>query len=904
MNKYSHTLNLPQTPFPMRARLGVSEPQSWDRWSRDGLHRLTPPQGFLLHDGPPYANGPIHLGHLLNKTLKDFVVRDRSMRGVPSCLMPGWDCHGLPIEHRVLKQQGPLQGLELRRACARYAQGQKQNQDEQMRRLLLKADFSSAYTTMSPSYERATLELFALLVERGLVERKARPVYWSVDHQTALAEAELLYKPKRSKAAYVRLQTSRTALEERFGDLPTFPEGQGLLVWTTTPWSLPANLAVAVAPDLPYVLAHWRGQGLVVGRDRLEVLPGAQVLAELKGAQLAGLSYTPPLGMERAPGAHSVLVAEHVQSTEGSGLVHIAPGHGLEDFHAAPHLPVYCPVGPDGRFVDDPRLPRWLVGRSALDSSEDLLEALRASGSLVRSHHHEHSYPHDWRSGGPVLQRATAQWFLVMDRALPEGATLREASLQALDSVDFHPPRAKRRLRAMLERRPDWCLSRQRAWGLPLPAFFDAQGHPWMPPEAVRSVAEAFGEHGSDLWFQATPKELLGDLHPAGAQLQKGADVFDVWFEAGASWWAVASAKLGRPQADLYLEGSDQHRGWFQASLLLSVAAGFKAPFRAVMTHGFVLDGDGFKMSKSLGNTLSVAELLKTYGADVLRLWVATVDPTGDVRADHARLKDASQQYRKLRNTLRFLLGACGSPSARPHCAPETLEAWVLSTFDRMVSQFLQAMEALDFQRALRTVSLFCSQTLSSQYLPAVKDRLYCDPPQSERRLRAQSALYEMAEGLVRLLAPLLPHTADEAWRSLHQARAEDARSVHSLNYPQPAKRTAPSPAWRAALVVRERALLALEGHRSEGGATKPLDTKLILPDPQGALASLSLGDLADFMGVSEVEMTPSDEAVRVVDLRSRPMCERSRRRDPTVKRRACGALLSDRDARALNKLL
>ncbi|MGD9692281.1 MAG: isoleucine--tRNA ligase [Phycisphaerales bacterium] len=972
---YKSTLNLPRTSFPMKASLVQNEPSSLKRWAAADLHariraaRAGSP-AFVFHDGPPYANGDIHLGHLLNKTLKDMVVRVQNMEGRDCLYVPGWDCHGLPIEAKVVtdlvtsKKMDKIAALApdarrmaVRRECQKYAEKYVKLQAGQMQRLLTLADYEHPYLTMLPAFEGATLELFAILVEQGLIFRQRKPVHWSIANQTALAEAELEYEDREDPSVYVDFEAADPdAVYDAFGLPPApaedseeqdasgheFPGGRptvrpSFMIWTTTPWTLPANLAIAVNPAFEYALVRMDGAVTVLAKDLVEKVAKigkceeAKILATTTGSKLVGLTYRHPFvdgaalaaSIDAEPDAlHRIVSAEYVTLEDGTGLVHTAPGHGVEDYQTGlrERIPIYCPVREDGTY--DATAPDWLQGMSVWDANTSVTGHLRNSGHLFHHHMFTHSYPHDWRSKTPVIFRATEQWFIGVDRPTKrEDKSLRRLGLDfASKDIGFVPEWGRNRLRGMLESRPDWCISRQRAWGLPIPAFFQRESDgsitTLLTPSSVRAVAKTVREKGSDVWFQASPTDILAHYNLASdpdapknidlSRLEKASDIFDVWFESGSSWWSVMVERdIGFP-VDLYLEGSDQHRGWFQSSLLCGLGAKGRPPYRTLLTHGFIVDRDGRKMSKSLGNTLNVEDLLKEFGADVCRWWVASLAYESDIKADLEFFKTAGEAYRKVRNTLRFMLSnladlpandAGGSP------APTSIDAWALSEFDHLHERVRRAYGEYDFREASQAIYDFCNDTLSSVYLAVVKDRLYCDRPDSPRRRQSQRALRTITQGLCKLLAPVLPHTADEAYRALLGIAKQDDRpetSVHLETFGQPTGVRADK-AWPRALDARDAGLLALEAERKrEGGVENPLDAGVTLPDPDRALSTFDARDLADLLGVSRVNVDASTSSATVTDLRAEPRCERSWKRDGTVKERSDGGMLSDRDAEAV----
>ena len=950
---YKSGLNLPRTSFSMKANLVQNEPAQLKKWQQANLYdrirsaRAGRPK-FVFHDGPPYANGAIHIGHLMNKVLKDMVVRSKTMAGFDCAYVPGWDCHGLPIEHKVLSEQHERNTaaaqptpfgrgssgrasadeiIKVRRACKKYAEKYIKLQSQQLQRLLTVADYDHPYLTMSPDYEAAVLEVFAELVGKGLVYRALKPVHWSIANQTALAEAELEYEDRQDTSVYALFDVADAAA------LPaslSAPQGAAtaLMIWTTTPWTLPANMAVAVHERYEYGL-YKVGEGFAVIATDLAAKvisaaghdPGDPV-GTCRGGELLSTRYHHPFVERTSP----VVLAEYVTLEDGTGLVHTAPGHGVDDYHTGIRegIDIYCPVRDDGTFDDS--VPDWLHGLDVWQANGVIVEHLRGSGHLFHTHQFTHSYPHDWRSKTPVIFRATEQWFAGVDKPFDdEDSSLRHRALTVTDGdVQFIPEWGRNRMRGMVESRPDWCLSRQRAWGLPIPAFFNENGEVLLTEASVRAVANVVRSQGSDAWFKLSPEQLLKDYNPTNdpdapawaksdirhstSEITNSCDIFDVWFESGSSWHAVIRQRFGDEAypTDLYLEGSDQHRGWFQLSLLPALGVTGRAPFRVVLTHGFMVDKDGRKMSKSQGNALKVEDLLKDFGADVCRWWVSSLNTENDIKVDHKFFELAGEEYRKVRNTLRFILGNLGDFAFdRDKVRFEdddasSIDAWATKAIIDLSDVVLAAYERFDFRKAHEAIFNFCNDTMSAVYLAAVKDRLYCDRFDSRRRRRTQTTLYRIATTLVRLLAPILPHTVEQAW---HALEGDDVESIHLKMFGDvDCMRQIPiDPDWPSLMTRRDQWLKAIEDTRQRRGIDNPLDMGIELTVLLDSLKRFDPIDLADLCGVSRFILVNGADHLEVLDLRDEPRCERSWKRDGSVRQRADGGMLSDRDADAVS---
>jgi len=864
---YRDTLCLPKTSFAMKANLVQREPQMRKEWAKGNIYgqirkaRKGAPL-YILHDGPPYANGDIHMGHVINKVLKDFVVKYKTMAGFDAPYVPGWDCHGLPIELKVVMELGDklhqMNKLDIRRECKKYASKYVKIQSKQFQELGIFGDFENPYLTFKPSYEAGILEVFAELVDKGLVYKQLKPIHWSIGCETALAEAELEYQDISSPSIFVNFPVAEESIGKLI-ELGLIEQRESsderrvcFMIWTTTPWTLAANLAIAVHPYLDYrAMSYERtaedGQRTrfvsILCSDRIEAVVAAGGLKEgeycvsektVKGSELEGLRYRHPF-VDKNPtdkDAYMVILAEYVTTEDGTGLVHIAPGHGVEDYMSGQKygLAVYSPVLDDGRYDDT--VPEWLRGRKVLEVDTVVNNDLREKGLLFAQGKITHSYPHCWRSKGPVIFRATEQWFISVDKKLPGiEKSLRNLALENVKEVRWIPAWGENRIEGMLESRPDWCISRQRSWGLSIPVFLNAQGQSLLTKESVLAVAKHIAEKGSDSWFTDSPREILGEDFelPKGFSfdgLQKEENIFDVWFESGCSWYSVCVKESGWPvPVDLYLEGSDQHRGWFQLSLLPGLGATGKKPFKNVLTHGFTVDEQGRKQSKSLGNYVNAQNEVAKYGADILRLWVASVNYQEDIRCNDEIIGKTQDAYRKIRNTLRYLLGNINDYEPNEHAVSYDemfeVDKWAMQQLQKLISNVTEAYENFIFHRVFSLVYNFCTVEMSNIYMDVLKDRMYCDAAESKSRRSAQTAMYKILDGLVRMLAPILVHTAEEAFRAKNTGdrRQETVESVHFAEMPKVDKSIdykKEEPKWDKLMGLRDEVLRVLENLRRE----------------------------------------------------------------------------------------
>ncbi|WP_193212297.1 isoleucine--tRNA ligase [Luteolibacter marinus] len=898
--QYKDTLLLPQTTFPMRGDLVQNEPKRLAIWEKNGLYQriLARRRGekaptFLLHDGPPFANGDVHMGTALNKVLKDLVVKSKTMAGFAAPFVPGWDCHGLPIEFKVVKQATGLEPAEIRRRCTEFAEKFIDIQRGSFRRLGVFGDWDNPYLTMAPGYEAEILRVFAKLVESGAVYQSKKPVQWSYGAHTALAEAEVEYQDKESSAIFVKFpMTPESSSKLGIGNA-------SIAIWTTTPWTLPANLGVAVHPDFIYEVAQFEGNGrreiLIVVKElvaELEAKSGMRrtsVMKELKGRELELLEARHPF-LDRTS---KIILGQFVTTDTGTGAVHIAPGHGADDYSVGQQygLGVLSPVDDDGNFTAECGLPD-LVGKHVFKSNEPIIELLESKGVLLAKEVYRHSYPHCWRSKTPIIFRAVEQFFISLEN-------LRGQALEAIDQVEWLPSWGRNRIYGTVESRPDWCISRQRTWGVPLPVFFDAENKALLSAETARKVADLVEKEGTNIWFELSDEELAAKLGlPAG--VKKCRDTLDVWIDSGCSHVAVLEThpELHAP-ADLYLEATDQHRGWFQSSLMMSVAWRGAAPYKAVLTHGFVVDKDKKKISKSdaakAGKPTDASYFYDKYGADIVRLWVSSVDWQSEVPFGEDLFKQVAEPYRRLRNTLRILLGNLdGFDPEMDRVAPShlpLLDQWILERLHAVVAECRKAYEQYEFRKVFNAVNQFCATDLSAIYIDATKDRMYCDARSSVRRRASQTAMHDVFSALCRIMAPILAYTADEAWE---HAPFTDG-SVHEQDFPEPDPGFAGTEATAKVnrlLEIRRTVQTAIEEKIQAKAFAKNNEASvtLVVPEKEAVYDLLRDRQFAtEFFIIAGLDVSAGPALSAKAEKTDYCMCPRCRRYEPLGQAGICG---------------
>ncbi|MFY4773796.1 isoleucine--tRNA ligase [Metabacillus sp. RGM 3146] len=864
--EYKDTLLMPNTEFPMRGNLPKREPEMQKKWEEANIYKRVQERTegrplFVLHDGPPYANGDLHMGHALNKVLKDFIVRYKSMSGYQAPYVPGWDTHGLPIETALTKNKKvnrkEMSVAEFRKLCEEYAWTQIENQRTQFKSLGVRGDWENPYVTLKPEYEAEQIKVFGEMAKKGYIYKGKKPVYWSPSSESALAEAEIEYQDKRSPSIYVAFEVTdgKEALDN----------GDKIIIWTTTPWTIPANLGISVHPALDYSVVNVDGNRYVVAAELLESVAKTlewedfEVVRTVKGQSLDRVIAKHPIYNRES----LVMLGEHVTTDAGTGCVHTAPGHGEDDFIVGQSygLDVLCPVDEKGYMTNE---APGFEGIFYDKANKPITEKLQENGALLKLSFITHSYPHDWRTKKPTIFRATAQWFASIK-------DFRSELLTAVKETKWVPAWGETRLYNMVRDRGDWCISRQRAWGVPIPVFYAENGEPIITNETIDHVSALFREHGSNIWFEKTAKELLpeGFTHkdsPNG-QFTKENDIMDVWFDSGSSHQAVLHARedLQRP-ADLYLEGSDQYRGWFNSSLSTAVAVTGKAPYKGVLSHGFALDGEGRKMSKSLGNVVLPSKVMNQLGADILRLWVASVDYQADVRVSDAILKQVAEVYRKIRNTFRFLLGnlsdfnpekdAIGTAELRE------VDRYMLVKLNKLIDKVRDAYENYEFAVIYHNIHNFFTIELSSFYLDFAKDVLYIEAADNKERRAIQTVLYETLLTAVKLTAPILPHTADEVWEKIDSVQEESVQLVDMPESTTLENADQIEKKWDAFMALRDDVLKALEVARNEKVIGKSLtaDVKLYPSQKAKELLESVQEDLKQLFIVSSFSIAGSYE--------------------------------------------
>ncbi|MCD8502487.1 MAG: isoleucine--tRNA ligase [Bacillaceae bacterium] len=863
--EYKDTLLMPKTDFPMKGNLPNKEPQVQAMWEEQSIYEKVQERTkgrplYVLHDGPPYANGDIHMGHALNKILKDFIVRYKSMSGFCAPYVPGWDTHGLPIETALTKsgkvKRKELSVADFRKLCEEYALKQVDRQRDQFKRLGVRGDWEHPYITLDKSYEAQQIKVFGEMAKKGYIYKGKKPVYWSPSSESALAEAEIEYQDKRSPSIYVAF-----GVKDGNGVLQGHEK---LVIWTTTPWTIPANLAIAVHPELDYSVVKVNEDSFVVAAALLEKLVTEfeweqyEVVQTFKGAQLENIVAEHPLyGRDSL-----VILGDHVTTDAGTGCVHTAPGHGEDDFIVGQKygLDVLCPVDDRGHFTNE---APGFEGLFYDQANKPITEKLTEAGALLKLTFITHSYPHDWRTKKPVIFRATAQWFASIK-------DFRDELLAAINEVEWVPTWGETRLFNMVRDRGDWCISRQRAWGVPIPVFYGENGEPIITDETIDHISQLFREHGSNIWFEWEAKQLLPEgfvsEHSPNGEFTKETDIMDVWFDSGSSHQGVLEERdtLQRP-ADLYLEGSDQYRGWFNSSLSTSVAVTGKAPYKGVLSHGFVLDGEGRKMSKSVGNVVVPNDVMKQLGADILRLWVASVDYQADVRVSDKILKQVAESYRKIRNTFRFLLGNLHDFDPKQDQValadlPE-LDRYIIIKLNKLIKEVKSNYDQYQFAAVMNKILNFCTIELSSFYMDIAKDTLYIQHKDALQRRSIQTVMYQLLMAFTKMVSPILPHTADELWVFVPGVDTEsvqltDMPSEDTSVYDDVIERK-----WDQVLTLRDDVLKALETARNEKKIGKSLTASLKLyPRSEARQLLASIEELHKIFIVSKAEIMAEKE--------------------------------------------
>ena len=889
MPEWKDTVNLPRTDFPMKANLPTSEPDTLARWTAMDLYgriraRRKGAPKFVLHDGPPYANGNIHMGTALNKILKELVVKSRSMAGFDAPYVVGYDCHGLPIELKVDRELGPkkrdMSVAEFCRACRAYAERYVDTMSEQFQRLGILATWGQPYLTMNFKYQGAIARALGKFVAQGLVYKGKKPVHWCIHCKTALAEAEVEYADHSSPSIYVEFPLAPESESELGRRIPALAgRPVSVLIWTTTPWTIPSNLAIAFHPEFDYAAyeVDWRlaivAEGLASRVAAAIGKPFGEPVVQMKGAELEHIRFQHPLYARTSLG----VLGEYVTLEAGTGAVHTAPGHGADDFETGMRygLEIYAPIGPAGHFLDNVEL---FGGQRVFDANPKVAEALKERGRLWHRESFSHQYPHCWRCHNPVIFLATSQWFIDLDgKPVVDGKTVRQAALDAIDNqVKWVPAWGHDRMYNMVANRPDWCISRQRVWGVPIPAVDCSKcGEAIITTELVNQAAAVFEQYGADSWYERPTEDFIPEgltcSKCGGTAFEREMNILDVWFDSGSSHEAVLSVwpELTWP-ADVYLEGTDQHRGWFQSSLMVGLGTRGRPPFRQIVTNGFLIDVDGKKMSKSVGNAIQPQDVIKQSGADIIRLWVAMSDYQEEIRIGKEILARVVEAYRKLRNTMRYLIANLydfnPATDAVPVAKLEEVDRYILARYAELAVRVLDAYDAYDYSTISQAMTQFATVDLSAFYNDTSKDRLYTFAARSPERRSAQTAMYLMADGLTRLLAPILSFTADELWRFIPGTREE---SVHIAVFPtreelEPLRDAALVERWERLAAVREQVLGEIEPLRKNKRIGSSLQAKVVIHATRAELPLLEQYAklLPMLFIVSEVELRPAPEDV------------------------------------------
>ena len=863
---YAKTLNLPKTSFKMKANLPQKEALMIKEWNKFNLYeKLNDKEKpiYFLHDGPPYANGNIHMGHALNKVLKDIILKYKRLRGFNAPYIPGWDTHGLPIEWKIIQEMGDkvanMSTLELREECKKYALNHVKKQKQDFIRLGILGQWENPYITLSKEFEAEELRVFKEIYENGYIFKGLKPVYWSPTTKTALAEAEIEYKDVTSSSIYVKMELQEDAL------LKLGVDSASIIIWTTTPWTIPANMGISLNPEFEYGIYETNKGNLIVATKLSKVAfdkmgLDAKLIKNIDSRILENTHYKHPIFDRKG----LIMLGDHVTLDAGTGCVHTAPGHGDVDFVVGKRYGLEILVGVDGNGHMTEKTGKY-KGLFYKKADKMVIEDMRESGHLLKLEEIVHSYPHDWRSKKPIVFRATEQWFINI-----ANSDIRENALKALNEVVFYPEWGRNRINSMVETRPDWTISRQRVWGVPIPIFYNAKDEVIYKPEIMDRIIKMVEKEGTDIWWKYSAKEIIGDelLEKFGLQnekIRKENSILDVWFDSGVSHRSVVIPRGYNRPVDLYLEGSDQHRGWFQSSLMTSIASTKDKPYKRILTHGFVNDGHGRKMSKSLGNVVVPNEVIEKYGADILRLWVSSVDYREDVRLSEDILNRMSDSYRKIRNTARYLLGNISdfdyTTLKVEYVEMEEIDKWAMGRLEKLKSKLEKLYDNFEFYTLFQEITNFCITDMSAFYLDIIKDRLYCEYKTSKKRRSAQTVLVEILQVLVRVISPVLSFTAEEIWEKMPK-NIKEVESIHLASWidlkPEYIDDNLEEK-WNKIYYLRKEINKKIEEKRQNGEIGLSLDARVMLNvqnDEYSFLKEYSLWDTSDMFLVSQVEYT------------------------------------------------